>query len=161
MLRQVHDRFAIAACATDEFEMRLGIDRETEKQDVDGSTLILAFNSVQNEVSLARLHAFATTMRSAIRRHPSKTIVLCIGRDNSVGLNMAAVLLGGFLILEEQVDINQIAAAFQSVDSRFDRESVVGSMKTSVHDCWRAISHAKSLEWTQLFCDTEMIPDPH
>jgi hypothetical protein len=41
MLRHVHGPFAIAACNSDEFGMQLGVGRQTEKQDIDGSAHIL------------------------------------------------------------------------------------------------------------------------
>jgi hypothetical protein len=143
--------------------MRLGIYCRQESHSIHyGNTHILQLNSIQNDGadhSLARFNAFATEMRSVIRRHPSKTIVVCIGRNDESRLYMTAVLLGGFLILENNMDFDQVTTAFQSVDAHFDR-MLAGSPKVSVHDCWRALSHARSLGWMHLFRDVEMTPSP-
>jgi hypothetical protein len=47
----LYGRFEIAACATDELQMLLGVDHQTENQDIDGSALVLQLNlnsGVQN-----------------------------------------------------------------------------------------------------------------
>ena len=133
--------------------MRIAFDRQ--KYD------ILRWNSFQpnNHDPLAQFNSFVATLRRAIRRHPSTTIVLCIGRDDQSCLHVAAVLLGGFLILEEQTGFDQVAAAFNSVDTGFDQKLAGFLQDSSVHDCWRALIHARRLGWMQLFRDMAM-PTP-
>ncbi len=63
-------------------------------------------------------------------------IVVCSGR-NRKDITNTALLLGGFLILAEGLDLEAVVDAFQPVAHRFaDYDEVL-----TVHDCWSTLDH--------------------
>jgi hypothetical protein len=101
--------------------------------------------------SLGHLHSFVFKIHRELRRHPRKILVACVGRSNDNCLSEAAVLLGGFLILGQGLELEHVKASFRQVEHLFVRFSDIelnsDSNGTSVQDCWSALYRARLLGW--------------
>ena len=93
--------------------------------------------------TLEQVNAFADSIRLEQRCHPNKTLIACVGGGDSALRSKVAMLFGGFLILDEQMSFEQVVELFGAVDGG----PALIRPDTSVNDCWRALSHARTLGW--------------
>jgi hypothetical protein len=98
-----------------------------------------------------QISRFVSSFNRVLRSNPSKTIVLCVGRDFPTSLTTAALLLGGFLILGRGMDVEHVTSSFQIVADRFisfgDKSDCA---RHTVQDCWLALHFARKLGWIDL-----------
>ena len=84
-----------------------------------------------------------------VLRRKTTSLILCVS-TKSWGITTAALLLGGYLIICENMSLDQVEEEFRTVKSSFlafaDPEKGQGSELT-VSDCWSALRHAKTQGW--------------
>jgi hypothetical protein len=149
IIKHVNARLAVALCSASELNARFHGSHGNHNQVkiLDFRTDALLEYCAHS--SLEQLNTFVSAIRLELRRHPNKTLIACVGRSDAGLRSKVAMLFGGFLILEEQMAFEQVAALFGSLDECFDFMKP-DAMGTSVHDCWRALSHASKLGWLHL-----------
>jgi hypothetical protein len=152
-IKHFHARLAVAHCSSNELNARLQSRNSTQQN----KSKILDFRTGPDECplefcvhsSLEQVNNFVEAIRLELRRHPNKTLIACVGRSDEGLRSKVAMLFGGFLILEEHMDFEQVAELFEGMGDGFDFMKT-DTMGTSVHDCWRALSHARKLGWLHL-----------
>ena len=98
-----------------------------------------------------QISRFVSSFNRLLRSNPSKTIVVCVGRDCATSLTTAALLVGGFMILGRGMDVEEVKSAFKPFAGRFtsfgDR---CDCARHTVQDCWLALHFANKLGWIDL-----------
>ncbi len=153
----INPRLALALCTSNELNARLlGMHLGQQKpwKVMDFRTK-LTNNSIHlyEPSSLEHIIHFVRAIRQELRRHPSKTLIACVGRCDAGLRSRVAMLFGCFLILEENLDVEQVADLFGAMGNQFE------SLGSSVRACWRALSHARKLGWLHLARSLDSIDD--
>jgi hypothetical protein len=97
--------------------------------------------------TLGHIFWFAKMMQDS--KSDGSHLVLCAGHDAEI-VSKFALILGCYLILCDDMPVQEVMDRFGCISHQFvqyGRDSSRGSDCISVHDCWRAMSHAKGLEW--------------
>ena len=149
-IKQVHMHLAVAFCSSSELYAWLQrncthFPHRNQLKILDFRTHVCSIELCAHS-TLEHINAFAHSIRLEQRRHPNKTLITCVGRRDSGLRPHVAMLFGGFLILDEQMNCEQVVELFGTVD---DRSALIRPdiKEPSVTDCWRALSHARKLGW--------------
>ena len=142
---RIHDRLAIAYCDSREFKSR------NQCSDRNRISLIECIcRSAQesfNPCPVPEIVRFISILKQSLSRHPEKTFVACVGRDNFELISHVVFLLGSFMILAEGVDDISCKQNFENI------LPADGCDIALIHDCWRALYRANSIGWTVLAQD--------
>ena len=101
--------------------------------------------------NLGQLYWFTKFIDDAKAECSGSKLVMCTGRDYEA-FTACAFLLGGYLIVHENVSLDHLSAIFEPVSGLFQvfqdcTQSISVCEGLTVHDGWRAISRAKTNGW--------------
>jgi hypothetical protein len=72
-------------------------------------------------------------------------------------VTMTAIMLGAYMILDLQMDVEQVASSFRSIESMFiEFAEVSGDGSITVLDCWTALHRVRNLGWLDLTSDGDI-----
>ena len=93
-------------------------------------------------------------MHQVLRLHPGKTIVVCTGHDDPESITTVSLLIGGFMILGQDMDVETVRRCFEPIRHRFlgfcDPGSRIDPRNLTIDDCWRALHRARNEDWIDL-----------
>ena len=104
--------------------------------------------------SLVNIYRFSQCLVDARHDHPSKTLVVCAGRDAKT-ITRSALLLGGHLIVYVGMPLSEVEDIFSPISSSFEPMRPWDNAKevVTVLDCWRALHRARQYAWIDFTSD--------
>jgi hypothetical protein len=103
--------------------------------------------------TLAHQYKFHQDIVHATENSPERDLMVMIKSDPKE-ITMAALLLGGHLIICSGMSVQEVADKFSPVASmfaHFETSADGDGPDLTLEDCWRALHHAKSLGWTNFY----------
>ena len=104
--------------------------------------------------SLANVYTFSQCLVDARHDHPSKTLIVCSGRDPKM-VTRSALLLGGHLLVHIGMPLSEVEDIFSPISSSFMpmRPCCNAKEVVTVLDCWRALHRARQYAWIDFTTD--------
>ena len=104
--------------------------------------------------SLANFFTFSQCLVDARHDHPSKTLVVCSGREPEM-VTRSALLLGGHLLVNLGMPLSEVEDIFSPISSGFMpmRPCCNAKEVVTVLDCWRALHRARQYAWIDFTSD--------
>jgi hypothetical protein len=123
-------------------------------------------SATEDVLQISVFHRFCETMCSSIDAHPNMPIVVCPKDQDVSSLSTACQLLGAYLILEHDCQVNRVQDICRPILDEIARRKpkqppdIPGPHDSCMIDCWHALDQAKSLTWlTSSDAKTESILD--
>ena len=155
-------RLAIALCSAAEAEtVHQAQDQCIHFFDVEtpaGSSILFS------PASFLDIRAFGCVMERAFASNPSKMVGACLAREDQQTVTLFAQLMGGFMILYLDLDLEEVVRRFEPWVPRFVSfadASKEGRVHNSfcVQDCWRACARARAKGWLDFTCSASSSAD--
>ena len=142
---RVHERLAVAICSVEQgrdvLQWRMKnshfitgahfYGRDAHKEDSN--------DDVFHPPGLGIIHGFCEDLWHSQAYKQGKTIVICAG-THPKDITDTALLVGSFMILSMDIEIQEVLDAFEVLSS----QCMIYSDQLSVSDCWKALHHAST-----------------
>ena len=151
ILTQIHDRLFVVNRTVPEAKALLH-DRQKAIHFVclDGKFECLELGSPR----IDQISQFVRFIHRTLQADSSKSVVMCVGRASPGSLTIAALLLGGFMILGKGMSSDEVVSHFGGLDDDFvSFRDESDDAQYSVRDCWLALHLAREKGWIHLSND--------
>ena len=151
ILTQIHNRLFMARAAVSKARALL----HHQKRSISFISLESKFETP--ECCVLRIDQISHIVRFIIRTlqsDSSKSVVMCADQSSPGSLTIAALLLGGFMILGKGMSSDEVVSHFGGLDDDFvSFRDESDDAQYSVRDCWLALHLAKEKSWINLSND--------
>ena len=108
-----------------------------------------------NPPALHHIARFCLYLQETLRRHPDKVIVVCTRGSEPEYITVVSLLVGGFMILCQGLDVDAVRDSFCGpISNDFvgfcDPGSRYEPRGLLIDDCWRALHRARCEDWINL-----------
>jgi hypothetical protein len=120
----------------------------------------LCFFTVQTEesipncsstVQLGDVHSFVASLCKSIRHNSNKVFVACVRAQDVKGLTNTAILIGAYMILGLEMNVEEVSEAFKTVSNMLARMSDPAVESSAfILDSWKALHRVRSLGWINM-----------
>ena len=95
---------------------------------------------------LQRLLAGTSAIRQILENDPSSNILICQKTDDAEEVREAVLLFGGYLILAQIMNQQQVVQLFQDFANQ-PLSNASGKHIVTISDCWQALQHVRDIGW--------------
>ena len=103
-------------------------------------------------VTLTVIQAFCETIGEAIKCHGDRDIVICPGSSGQTSVSTLVMICGAYLVLRESISVASVLDTMRRASKLMDAPVDLGDTSPCVL-CWRALEHARTLQWLGLDTD--------
>ena len=122
------------------------------------------FQTPSISVQLADVCNFIEVFERSVRQNQDKLFVACVKAQDSNNLAYAAILIGSYMIISLDMDMENVLKAFEPMDDLLKNDSIDSSQDnyiTTILDIWRAMHRVRQLGWFELSdCEFSLCKHP-